>query len=65
MHPNWWTGAIVVAGLVAAHWWLRDTTLEAAVARASWPVRSAALAVAVVALAVFSGVDRAFIYFQF
>ncbi|HTR56373.1 MAG TPA: MBOAT family protein [Kofleriaceae bacterium] len=64
-HPGWWSAVPAVAALVAVHAILRDTTLEAAVARTPWPVRSAALAAAVVSLFVFSGADRAFIYFQF
>ena len=64
-HPGWWFGAIPVAILVAVHWLLRATTLEAVVERAPWPVRSAALAGAIISLFLFSGIDRAFIYFQF
>jgi alginate O-acetyltransferase complex protein AlgI len=64
-HAGWWFGGAVVACLVATHWALRDTTLEAAVARTPWLARSVLLAAAVVSLCFFSGTDRAFIYFQF
>jgi alginate O-acetyltransferase complex protein AlgI len=64
-HPAWWLAVLPVAALVAVHWRMRATTLEAAVERCPWPVRSALLAGAVVSLFLFSGVDRAFIYFQF
>jgi hypothetical protein len=44
---------------------MRATTFETAVERCPWPVRSAVLAAAVISLFLFSGIDRAFIYFQF
>lgn len=64
-HPGWWLGVIPVAGLVAVHWAMRATTLEAVVERSPWQVRSALLAGAIISLFLFSGIDRAFIYFQF
>jgi alginate O-acetyltransferase complex protein AlgI len=64
-HPGWWLGALPVIALLAIHRVLRDTTLEAAVARVPWPVRSLVLATAILSLFVFSGIDRAFLYFQF
>jgi alginate O-acetyltransferase complex protein AlgI len=64
-HPGWWLGVIPVAGLVATHWVMRASTLEAAVERAPWFVRSVALAAALLSLFLFSGIDRAFLYFQF
>jgi alginate O-acetyltransferase complex protein AlgI len=64
-HPVWWLGAIPVVVLLAAHWQLRGSSLEAAVARTPWPIRSAALATIIVSLFVFTGIDRAFLYFQF
>jgi alginate O-acetyltransferase complex protein AlgI len=54
-----------VGGLIAAHVAMRDTTLEVVAARAAWPVRAAVLTCLVLALVLFPGVDRAFIYFQF
>jgi hypothetical protein len=44
---------------------MRASTLEAVVERAPWLVRSAVLAAAILSLFVFSGIDRAFLYFQF
>jgi alginate O-acetyltransferase complex protein AlgI len=64
-HPAWWLGVIPIIGLFAAHWLMRATTLEATVERAPWLVRSAVLAGAILSLFVFSGIDRAFLYFQF
>jgi alginate O-acetyltransferase complex protein AlgI len=64
-HPAWWLAILPVAALVAVHWRMRATTLEAVVERCPWPVRSAVLAAAVISLFLFSGIDRAFIYFQF
>jgi len=54
-----------VGALIAAHVAMRDTTLEMVAARAAWPLRAAVLTVLVLALVLFPGVDRAFIYFQF
>jgi alginate O-acetyltransferase complex protein AlgI len=56
---------VPVAILVAVHWSMRDTTLEAVVERTSWPVRTALLSAMVLAILMFPGVDRAFLYFQF
>jgi len=64
-HPDWCYVLLPVGGLVACHWVLRRTTLEAAVERVPWPVLATVLAVMVVSLIMFPGVDRAFIYFQF
>jgi alginate O-acetyltransferase complex protein AlgI len=64
-HPAWWLAVIPVVGLVAVHWVMRASTLEAAVERVPWLMRSAMLAGAILSLFVFSGVDRAFLYFQF
>jgi hypothetical protein len=54
-----------VLALVGAHAAMRSTTLEAVVERTPWPVRTAALAGMIFSLFLCSGVDRAFIYFQF
>ncbi|HEU4734901.1 MAG TPA: MBOAT family O-acyltransferase [Kofleriaceae bacterium] len=64
-HPGWWLAAIPVVALLAIHWATRSTTLESVVERAPWPVRSVVLAGALLSLFLFSGIDRAFIYFQF
>ena len=56
---------VPVLALVGAHAAMRNTTLEAVVERTPWPARAAALIVMVTALFLFTGVDRAFIYFQF
>ena len=54
-----------VFAIVAAHWALRDRSLEALAERTPWPVRAAALGAMVAGLFVMQGQDRAFIYFQF
>jgi alginate O-acetyltransferase complex protein AlgI len=64
-HPAWWLAVLPVAALVAVHWRTRATTFETVVERCPWPLRSALLASAIVSLFLFSGIDRAFIYFQF
>jgi alginate O-acetyltransferase complex protein AlgI len=51
--------------LLGAHWFMRDTTIERVVERTPWPLRSLAIAVMLLALVLFPGEDRAFIYFQF
>ena len=55
----------VTLGMLATHWLMRDTTLEAASLRVPWWLRSAAVAAMLVALVLAPGDDRAFIYFQF
>jgi len=55
----------IVAALLAGHWWLRERSLEEAAAWLPWWVRSLALALLLVTLALLPGDDRAFIYFQF
>ena len=52
-------------GVVLVHWLMRDTTLEAVVARVGWPVRAACLALIALAILITPVEDRAFIYFQF
>ncbi len=56
---------IPVGTLLLVHAALRDTTLEAVVERTPWPARTAALLAMLLSLVLFSGIDRAFIYFQF
>ncbi|HUJ63436.1 MAG TPA: MBOAT family O-acyltransferase, partial [Kofleriaceae bacterium] len=54
-----------IAAIVAIHWAMRGSSIEQVVARAPWPVRSAALATMIVTVVLMQGQDRAFIYFQF
>ena len=57
---------LVVTGLLlAAHWWMRDSSLEARWQRLPLWSRSAILASLLLSLALVPGDDRAFIYFQF
>lgn len=55
----------VTAVMLAVHWVLRETTVEAAAARLPWWLRGAALAAMLTAVFTMAGDDRAFIYFQF
>jgi D-alanyl-lipoteichoic acid acyltransferase DltB (MBOAT superfamily) len=55
----------ITACLLGSHWLLRETTLEASVERFPWWVRSVLLSAMLAAIAIVSGEDRAFIYFQF
>ncbi len=57
-----WIAIACVVGVQVA---LRERTLEAVVTRIPWPARACALALAIVAIALSQGEDRAFIYFQF
>ena len=57
--------APVMVALLATHWFMRERLLEDIVERTPWIVRSAALAIMMVALVLMQGKDRAFIYFQF
>ncbi len=54
-----------MAAIFAAHWLMRDTTLEQAAAKIPWWLRSILLALMIVAIVMSPGEDRAFIYFQF
>lgn len=64
-HPTLAWALVPVAGLITAHVAMRNTTLEEVAERAPWVVRATVLTLVVLALFVFPGVDRAFIYFQF
>ncbi len=64
-HAVWAVAIVPVAALLVVHWLLRATTLEDAVERAPWPLRATVLALMILSLFLFPGVDRAFIYFQF
>jgi alginate O-acetyltransferase complex protein AlgI len=64
-HHGYAWALVPVAGLVAAHVAMRNTTLENVADRASSPTRVLVLSLIVLAIFFFPGVDRAFIYFQF
>ena len=57
--------ALIVGCIVVAHWWMRERTLESAVARVSAPVLSATWALMLFAILIAQGTGNAFIYFQF
>ncbi|HXF47127.1 MAG TPA: MBOAT family O-acyltransferase [Burkholderiaceae bacterium] len=57
--------ATVMAGLLTAHWMLRDSTLEHVTSRIPVWVRVPVLALMLLAIFLSPGEDRAFIYFQF
>jgi D-alanyl-lipoteichoic acid acyltransferase DltB (MBOAT superfamily) len=52
-------------GLLATHWWMRDTTMEDRWARIPVWLRTIVLVGVIVTLALIRGDNRAFIYFQF
>jgi alginate O-acetyltransferase complex protein AlgI len=56
---------LVVALLVAGHWWLRDTSLEEFAGRLRWWGLAGVLAAMLILTVLAPGEDRAFIYFQF
>ncbi len=56
---------VPVLALVGAHVAMRNTTIEAVVEKTAWPARAVVLIAIVLALFLFPGEDRAFIYFQF
>ena len=56
---------VVTALLLGAHWWMRDSSLEAKWQQLSVWGRSAVLATLILSIALVPGDDRAFIYFQF
>ncbi|MEO7325951.1 MAG: MBOAT family O-acyltransferase, partial [Dokdonella sp.] len=55
----------IVTGIVAAHWLMRERTLESAIARVPAPVLSVTWAVMLFLIVVAQGTGNAFIYFQF
>jgi alginate O-acetyltransferase complex protein AlgI len=65
VNPVLFASLIPVGVLLGVHGLLRNTTLETVVEKTPWPVRALALFAMLVALLLFPGVDRAFIYFQF
>jgi alginate O-acetyltransferase complex protein AlgI len=56
---------VPMGAILLLHWLLRDSSLERAVERCPWTVRSALVAAVLVAIACMPGTDRAFLYFQF
>ena len=59
------TVGLVTIGLLGAHWFMRDRTLEDWWNQRTVPVRAVLLAVLLMSLVMVRGDDRAFIYFQF
>jgi len=57
--------ALIVSGIVVAHWLMRNRTLESAVARVPATVLSGTWAVMLFAIVIAQGAGNAFIYFQF
>ena len=57
--------ALIVLSLVGAHWWMRNRTLETAIARTPATVVSAGWALMLFAVVITQGSGNAFIYFQF
>jgi alginate O-acetyltransferase complex protein AlgI len=55
----------IVAGIVFAHWRLRDQTLEAAIVRLPVAALSSVLALMLFAIVISQGSGNAFLYFQF
>lgn len=60
-----WLVIAVTLGLLATHWWLRDSSIEAKWKAMSPWVRASALTAMLASLCLVSGDARAFIYFQF
>ena len=56
---------VITIGIIAAHWALRDTTLESVVNRCPPIVWATVNAAMLVAISMTPGEDNAFIYFQF
>jgi alginate O-acetyltransferase complex protein AlgI len=56
---------VIVAGLVAAHWRMRERTLESAIAATSPWLLGALWGLMLFAIAIAQGAGNAFIYFQF
>ena len=59
------TVALIVGGIVAAHWSMRERTLESALARVPAPLLSLAWGLMLFAIVIAQGTGNAFIYFQF
>jgi alginate O-acetyltransferase complex protein AlgI len=59
------TSVVIVTGIFATHWIMRDRTLEAALARIHPAIVTVALALMLFAIVIEHGNGNAFIYFQF
>jgi alginate O-acetyltransferase complex protein AlgI len=57
--------AVIVGGIVVVHWRMRDTTVEAVLARVPTGLLVTAWACMAFAIVIEQGVGSAFIYFQF
>ncbi|MEO6365288.1 MAG: MBOAT family O-acyltransferase [Luteimonas sp.] len=57
--------ALIVGGIVCAHWAMRNRTLESAIARVPATVLSGTWALMLFAIVIAQGTGNAFIYFQF
>jgi alginate O-acetyltransferase complex protein AlgI len=57
--------AVIVSGIVAAHWLMRERTLESVIARTAAPLLAALWACLAFAIVIEQGSGNAFIYFQF
>jgi hypothetical protein len=57
--------AIVIAGMVFAHWRMRATSMEAVVEKSPAWLIGAVLTIMLFMLVITQGSDSAFIYFQF
>ncbi|HEY6545447.1 MAG TPA: MBOAT family O-acyltransferase [Dokdonella sp.] len=57
--------ALIVGGIVATHWAMRERTLESALAQVPAPLLSLAWALMLFAIVIAQGSGNAFIYFQF
>ncbi|GAB1594901.1 MBOAT family O-acyltransferase [Lysobacter claricitrinus] len=57
--------ALIMASIIAVHWRMRDTTLEAVVARVPAPAIALGWAAMAFAIVIEQGEGNAFIYFQF
>jgi alginate O-acetyltransferase complex protein AlgI len=57
--------AVIVSGIVATHWLMRERTLESVIARTPAPLLAALWACLAFAIVIEQGSGNAFIYFQF
>jgi alginate O-acetyltransferase complex protein AlgI len=57
--------ALIVGGIVAAHWLMRERTLESVLARVPATVLSLGWGLMLFAIVIAQGTGNAFIYFQF
>lgn len=57
--------ALVIAGLLGVHWFMRDRDFEETAQGMSWLAVGLSLTAMIVAMLLFPGEERAFIYFEF